>query len=362
MPQKLPVGLSLLAGVALLSGCAANQPAAPVYNSDLTPEEQAAAFIGASNEKHARKIDRLAVTSCNVMFAATSSASASTRAGMFDNSNRAEASVSMVYTLKGIEDASLQKLADQICADAEKQLAAAGYELVPRSELLANESFKKLQEAGRSSPYEYKVGVSEYKVFARSDESVFDERYIGTASGLGQALRAAAGGAAWQLEGVTLEDLKASGANLNLMVDFASLSSNGQGGAIAGSDSAEVSGSVQLSVSGELALKSAEKLDCWNRFGKRECHINPNHIARYINTTPLVINKPFYSEVRDATSTGDKVASGVTTALSLLGGGTSRSVTRYEVDAIPAQYQAASSEGGAVFVKMASSVARSSNK
>lgn len=358
MSQKLPVSLTLLAAVALLTGCAAKQPSAPVYNPQLTPEAQAAAFIGYSNEKQARKINRLAVTSCNVMFAATSSASASTRAGMFDNTNRAEASVSMVYTLKGVEDASLQKLTDRICADAEKQLAAAGYDLVPRSELLANENFKKLQEAGRNSPYAYKVGVSEYKVFARSGESVFDERYIGTASGLGQAFKAAAGGAAWQLEGVTLEDLEASGANLNLMVDFASLTSSGQGGAITGSNSAEVSGSVQLSVSGELALKSAEKLNCWNRFGKRECHINPGHIARFINTSPLVIEKPFYSKVRDTTSTGDKLASGVTTALSMLGGGTSRSVTRYEVDAIPVQYEAASSEGSRIFVKMASSVAR----
>lgn len=353
----------LSASLLTLAGCA-SAPKAPVYDPAAAPETQAAAFITATSPKNAAKIERIAVTACNVMFAATSSASASTGGGIFDN-NRAEASVSVIYTLSGLTDPQLQQLADQVCAASEQQLAASGYQLVPRSELVRNETYNKLQAAGRASPYEYKVGVSEYKVFARTGDSVFDERYIGTASGLGQAFRAAAGSAAWQHETLALSELNASGVNLNILVDFASLESSGQGAALGGlasRNSAEVTSSVQLSISGELVLKPHDRLNCWNRFGKRECEIRANHYARFNNDWPIVLPQSFYSEVADVTTTGDRVASGVTTALSLLGAGSGRNVTRYEVKALPDRYATLSREGSQAFIQMALTQAQAAKK
>lgn len=361
--QKTTSLALLSASLLTLAGCASG-PKAPVYDPAAAPETQAAAFITATAAKSAAKVDRVAVTSCNVLFAATSSASASTGGGLFDN-NRAEASVSVIYTLSGLTDPQLQQLADQICVASEQQLATSGYQLVPRSEVVANENYKKLQQAGRTSPYAYKVGASEYKLFARTGDSVFDERYIGTASGLGQAFRAAAGGAAWQHEAVALNELNASGVNLNIMVDFASLESSGQGAALGGlasRNTAEVTGSVQLSISGELALKPFDRMDCWSRFGKRECFIKPNHIARFSNGWPIILPGSFYSEVANTTTTGDKVAAGVTAALSLLGGGASRDITRYEVRALPDRYAVLSSQGSQAFVGMALTQAQAAKK
>lgn len=339
----------------LLSACATT-PQAPVYDSTLSATEQAPLFITATSTRSVGSVERVAVTSCNVMFADVSSATASTGGGIFDNSNRAEASVSMVYNLKGLDDAQLQQLADSVCNDAEQQLSKAGYEVVARSALDNVETFQRLKDAGRNSPYEYKMGASTYKVFARSGESVFDERYIGTAAGLGQAFRSAAGSSAWQLEAVTLETVEASGVNINIMVDFAALSSSGQGaaaGGLASRDNAEVSGEVRLSVVGEIAFKPFTRLDCWNRFGNRECIVNANHVARFSNHWPVVIPQVFYTDVANATTTGDAVASAVTSALALLGGGTSRDITRYDVNAIPARYAEISRLASQAFVEMA---------
>lgn len=354
MSRIMSMSLAGAAGI-LFTACASTPPA-PQYDSNLSATEQAPMFITAASTRSVDSVQRVAVTSCNVMFADVSSATASTGGGIFDDTNRAEASVSVIYSLKGLDNNQLQRLADEVCADAEAQLAEAGYDVVPRSALAGVETFQELQTAGRESPYEYKMGASTYKVFARSGESVFDERYIGTAAGLGQAFRAAAGGSAWQLEAVTLETLEASGVNINIMLDFAALTSSGQGAAGGGfvsRDTAEVSGEVRLSAAGELAFKPFSQLDCWNRFGNRECMVNANHIARFSNHWPVVIPQTFYTDVVDATTTGDAVAGAVTSALAFLGGGTSRDITRYDVNAIPARYAEISRLASQAFVEMA---------
>src|SRR5690606_6808057 len=118
------------------------------------------------------------------------------------NDNRVEAKVSVYYTLVGITEKDMQNMTDAICANAETKLKNAGYTLVPKAELDKNEAIVELRKSGRKSPFEYKSASSgshsRYLVFAPSGHTVFDERYIGTTAGLGQAFKAAKGASAGQ--------------------------------------------------------------------------------------------------------------------------------------------------------------------
>ena len=321
-----------------LAACASSAPPPKPYDPNLEASKQAPAFIKTQNEKHMKGVDKVGITACNVMFATSASAHAATSAGLFDTSNRAEASVSTVYTLDGLSENDMQKLTDQICSNAENKLSAAGYDVVSHSELKKNEAFQKLQEAGKPSPYQYKAGDSRYLVFTRTGDSVFDERYIGTASGLGQAFKAAAGGAAWQHEAVALDSMDITGVNLNILIDFAEMSSSGTSRGIASKNTAEVGGKVLLSATGGIKLKPHDKLKCWKRFGKHECSIDLNKQPNFDASRSINVPDAFYTSVDNVTTKGDKVAAGVTKALSMLGGGTSRSVTRYQVNVTPKGY------------------------
>ena len=340
MKLLFPSG-ALLAAV-LLSACAGKQPPPPPpYDPNAAAEAQAASFIAADKDaaKKMQAVKRLAVTSCNVMFAQTSSASASTAGGLFSEAGgnqRVEAKVSMYYTLKGMPETRMQAMTDKICLDAEARLKKAGFELVPRAELAKNEAFVELQKAGRASPFEYKGGAgggeSRYLVFAPKGGTVFDERYIGTMSGLGQAFKAAKGTSAAQYEFRVMDELKADAVNLNILVDFAELQSSGSGAAgLASRDNAEVKGSVQLSVTGQLRFKVAEGMKCWDRFGKRECMGDARKFPAFSTKRPVLTGETFYKEVKEATTTGDKVGSALVTGLALLGGGTKMDITRYDV-------------------------------
>lgn len=344
----------------LMTACGGKTPPPQPYNPAAEAASQADLFVAEQSKKHMKKVNKVAITACNVLFAQTTSASASTGAGLFDNSNRAEARVSVVYTLEGLNGSQMQAIADRFCQRAEAKLADAGYQVVPHKQMLEHEAFKKLQQAGKPSPYEFKVGPATYQVYSRSGGSIFDERYIGTASGLGQAFSAMGGNAAWQQEAVSLEQAGVTGVNINLLLDFAALQSSGDGRGIASQNSAEVTSRVELSVSGELKFKPHDELDCWNRFGKRECMVNASKQPKFHTYRPVNIDDRFYKSIENATTTGDKVTAGVTKALSMLGGGSSVDVTRYKVTVDPARFEAAAQK--AVDGMIAMSLAKAAQK
>ena len=360
MKNKMIKPLALLPVAVLMSSCATTTPPPEPYNPSLGAQAQADSFIGAKAQKYNKKVDKVAITACNVLFAKETSASASTSAGIFDTSNRAESRVSMIYTLTGLTAEDKQQMADAICSKAEQRLQKAGYQIVSFNEMKQHDRFMALQQAGKPSPYDFKVGSATYEVFSRSGSSIFDERYIGTASGLGQAFSAMGGNAAWQHEAVALEQAEVSGVNINILVDFAALSSSGDGaGGLASKNTAEVSGQVGLSVSGELRIKPQDELNCWNRFGKRECEVRANKQPTYSTLRPVNISDKFYEKVENVTTTGDKVAAGVTKALSFIGGGTSQDVTRYQVTVKRDTFEVAADKAVDGFIDMAVQKAKS---
>jgi hypothetical protein len=343
----------------LLAACASSPSAPPSFDASASAEAQAATFVAANRyASNMSDVKKIGITGCNVMFAQVSAAHAGTGGGLFSeagNTRRAEAKVSVLYTLAGFSDADMQRMTDAVCDDAEARLRTAGYEVVPRAELLQHEAVQALHGAGRSSPFEFKGGSGDanvrYQVYAPTGYAIFDERYIGTASGLGQAFRAAAGNAAWQHETRAMSDLGIDAVNLNIIIDFAQMQSSGQGaawGGLASRNNAEVSSEVLLAVTGELSVKPNAALNCWNRFGKHECEVRANKVPVFNSVAPVSGGGAFFDEIVETTTTGDRVAAGVTKGIAVLaalggiGGVSSTDITRYDVRVTPARFETAS--------------------
>jgi len=172
--------------------------APPAYDPAASAASQAASFVAPGKAaKFMADVRKIAITSCNVMFAFKSNGSAGTQGGLFSQAGgvtRAEAKVKVEYNLQGMDDASMQTLTNEICARAEDQTRAAGFDVVPAADLATNEDFQGMHQNARPIPFEYKAsgkGTStRYVVYAPEGQGVFDPRFIGTSAGLGAAMLA----------------------------------------------------------------------------------------------------------------------------------------------------------------------------
>lgn len=352
-PLKL---LSSVAALGLISGCMATSAPAPEFNTNASAASQADSFIDVENGDYMKGVKRVGVMSCNVMFGMTSSASASTSGGFRAGRTRAmgtvtrsDVTVTVTYSAAGIPEATLQGIANQLCTDAEAQLANAGFEVVPHETIKANLHYQNIHAQGRDAAFEYKgKGDTRYLVLARPGETIYDPRYAGTMSGFGQAFKAVGGDAAEQLEDYLMKDLSMTGVNINLMIDFAELESDGNSswGGLSNKDSASVDSKIQLAVGGDVRFQPITQQDCWNEWGKEKCMVKLHHQPVFGSKHFVASKVPFYSSIEDTTSTGEKVYSGVTKvlgALSAIGGTSSsiaRDITRYQVNVVPEIYQA----------------------
>lgn len=327
----------------------------PAFDPAAAADSQAGTFIAQNKpaEKGKMKeVGKVALTACSVMFAFKSNAAASTSGGLFSEAGgvtRAEANVYVEYNLNGMDDAAMQQLTNEICGEAETRLAAAGFDVMPSSELAKSEHFKAMHANGKPSPHEYKMpGNTRYMVYAPAGQQLVDPRY----AALGGAFAAAKGQTPEQHEGRLVNELgqQVTPVRINMLVDFASLQGDGHKtwGGLASKDSAEVKTDVRLSVSGELVFRPAGAYDCWKSLkGGRDCAINIHKDGPVFSTAvPVVSADRFYKEVVDQTTTGQKVASGLTkgiaiaAAMSGVKGGRSSDITVYGVNVDPAQYGA----------------------
>lgn len=372
MSLSKPILLSTAIATLALAGCSSAPKAPPAYNPSASAAAQAATFISDNGQTKALPtVKRVVMTGCNVLFAEASSASASTGGGMFSgvgssysNTVRVEAKESVIYKLEGISDAQQQKMADSICADAENRLRNAGFEVVPKSELLANENFKALIASGKPSPFNYKApgkgSTTTYNVFAPAGYTVYDPRYIGTLSNLGQAFKQAGGKSAAAYQAKLMQELKASAVNVNVLIDFAKLESDGHQRGILNKDTASVQHGVNLGITGQIIVLPLDLMKCYKGWGNTQnCMSPPGKEAVFSSKLPITITDQFYKSVVNATSTGDKVASGITKGIAVLGamggmgGLTGVSITRYAVNVEPNQFETAARKGVDGFLDMA---------
>jgi len=350
--------------------------APPAYDPAASAASQAASFVAPGKAaKFMADVRKIAITSCNVMFAFKSNGSAGTQGGLFSEAGgvtRAEAKVKVEYNLQGMDDASMQSLTDEICTNAENQARAAGFELVPAADLAANEDFQGMHRNARPIPFEYKAagrGTStRYVVYAPAGQGVFDPRFIGTSAGLGAAMKAAKGESPDLYEGRVMDTLGADAMHLNILVDFTEMQSDGQKGALGGlasKDSASVDAEARLSIAGDMNIRLKAFQNCWERFGKHECMTDLAKVPSFSTAHPVVSAAPFYTDLVNETTTGDKVANvatkgvAVLAALSGVKGGMSTNVTRYGVHVDPVQYGAEVKTYVTGFVDMILSSAKS---
>lgn len=343
--------------MALIAGCATTA-SAPTYNANASAASQADTFIDAEHEKHMKGVAKVGVLSCNVMFAETTAASASTSGGFRAGNTRAmgtisrsDVKVSVTYTAKGMDERQLQRIADSACQDAEKQLSRAGFQLVPYATIKANTHYQEIQAGGRASPFEYKGdGGTRYLVLARTGETVTDSRYIGAGKGLAQSFKSVSGKSSAQLEAQLMKDLSMTGVNINLLVDFAELQGDGHKtwGGFGNKDNAKVSSKIQLAVSGDLRFQPLGEMKC-----ARASLMNPAEVCSILShKQPVFATKQavasqaaFYSSIDNVTTTGDKVTSGLTKGLGMLmafGGHSNKlaqDISRYQVNVLPDVYQ-----------------------
>jgi hypothetical protein len=203
-------------------------------------------------------------------------------------------------------------------------------------------------------------------VYSAGGATLYDARYIGGMSGLGQAFKAVKGTSAEQIAASVMDQFGADAININLLVDFAQLQSSGAARTwqLSDVDEAKVSGKVGLSISGDVSFRLAKNMDCWDRFGKRECMVKNGNTPMFSSKLPVLMQEPFYESVVDTTTTGDKAAAVLTKGIAILSAmsgvsGTSYDTTRYEVRVNPTQFGDTAVTGAERFVDMALLTAKS---
>jgi hypothetical protein len=339
----------------------------PAYDPAASAAGQAATFIAANKPAGKGKmqgVGKVALTSCSVMFAFRSNAAAGTSGGLFSEAGgvtRAEAKVVVEYNLNGMDEAATQALANEICAEAEGRLTAAGFDVMPASELAGNAHYQAMHANGQPSPREYKMpgGNTRYMVYAPPGQQLVDPRY----AKLGGALAAAKGQTPEQHEARMADELQVTPVRVNMLVDFASVQGDGNKalGGLASKDSAEVTADVRLAVTGEVVLRPISEYQCWKSpKGGRDCGIDAYKSAPAFSTgSPVVSADPFYTEVVDQTSKSEKatgaITKGVAIGAALMGvkGGMSTSITKYGVNVEPGQYGTEVKKYALAFIDMA---------
>lgn len=338
-----------LAGLALAFSASA-QETAPTPPPAVSAAE-AKEVLKPTNAGSAASIGKLAITSCNVLFGTETSANSETQAGFGEPSQgRVDAFVSSTYELLGVDANALQTMTEAICADAEAQLAAR-YPVIPAAELAAHPAFQRLHAGGKPTPFALQRADAKYAVYAPAGQSIVDLMYQNSTDTAAGALAMfgsiaktiASGGGSEADEGVLLSELGASGARINVMVDFAKQKSNkvkGFLGKITGNDSAKVETLLQLSVSGFVRMTPHDKL---KTYAGGKVLIDGDQFVRFTTVKPLLANSNAVLAVRDIQSRGSKAgeigANVLAGAMALSGISTSTtSIERNGVDVDPALY------------------------
>ena len=307
--------------------------------------------LKATNAGNAASIGKLAVTSCNVLFGIETSANSETQAGFGEPSQgRVDARVYSTYELLGVDAATMQAITESICADAEQQLATR-FTVIPAAEVAANPAFQKLHAGGKPTPFELRRSDAKYAVYAPKGQSIVDLMYQNsteTAAGKLAMFGAIAktissGGGSESDEAKLLSELGASGARLNIMVDFAKQKSNkakGFFGKLAGNDTAKVDTALQLSISGFVRMTPHDKIRTY--YGDKMM-VDADQFVRFTTNQPLLADSSAVLAVRDIQSGGSKAGEiGVNVlagAMALSGISTSTtSIERNGVDVDPVRY------------------------
>ncbi len=313
--------LKILACAAMLApGLSMAADSAVAIDQHFRAADMAPQLIKVVNEgKQVSGLKRLAITGFDVEFVTKGSASASAT----DIGKRGTARTTMTVTLGGVGDAEFQSIVDKLYTDFTAQLATAGFELVPTSQILASPSYRKLTSGGGPSPYKKDGGGEWSTVVAPEGRPVHG---FSTQSKGGSPLAAlSAMSSVASIIGATpdlLKELDATLVNVRMVVRFVDLASSSSSFLNRISGSAEVNGKVNPTISADGTTLTLQ---------------NAYSGARLELARPLQVDAAAIPEIKDTTSAATNVGLAV---LSLaMGTGSSSSVSEKQATADPAQYR-----------------------
>lgn len=287
---------------------------------------------------------RLMITSCVVLFATKSSGSSATRNGLFDNRAASQVTVSALYEIEGVEEATFQSLADQVCGSAPAQLTAAGFEIVPFEAGGDAKALEDYLKGGKASPVSKTIDNITYLAYAPTGQLVLDPALV---SRMGQFKHPYA-------EATLAKQADAQPVRITYTVDFAAVQSNEDKGRLArlgGQRNAEVSAEVSLAIGATVLTYDGSKTKCWKSLGGREqCENNnaipgPNSKAVVYTLAEERTYADPILDVQDSTNKAGKVAQGAVNALAMVAGSRRQKYTEFAVTVDPALYQARTLEG-----------------
>ncbi|PPE75258.1 hypothetical protein C3942_06195 [Solimonas fluminis] len=184
------------------------------------------------------KTKRVAVAGFRVVFINYNTVSAQVRASYLPGRDTSGAKASMNVTLEGVDSATMQAITDKAYADFLAQLAAAGREVVPASELA---SFHAEVEPS-AQPYEKEVAGAKGIAFAPSGTPLFF-----TYADFGWTDKTPFNQKSYRLLAPLSEKLQAIVVAPLIVVDFANMTSSGNRSGLMARD-AEVGASLAMSV------------------------------------------------------------------------------------------------------------------
>jgi hypothetical protein len=153
-----PLPADTTAATPVAEAVPAPAPPAAVTLPDLDPDTYFAGKTGGTFGKNATKVlpgnKRVGVAGFRVVFITDNSIKAQVRASYFGGTDRSGANARMDVALTGVDNATLQAITDQAYASFLAQLALAGRDVVPQSELQA---FLSQVEVASGAPYTKEV-------------------------------------------------------------------------------------------------------------------------------------------------------------------------------------------------------------
>lgn len=329
MNMKLSLAAVLLA--ATLAGCASG----PKYfdNSKFATDKGAMVkeFTDSEGSRHIRKTKKVIVPTFQVEFLVKTGGSA----GSYDAMSKNRTSTSTSYTLKGVSEKTMQDITNQLYAKFVKDMADAGYIVVPQSELEKSEYFKKLaSKFDKKSPFKDSslIGEGESLFFAAKGLPMYfsmDDGKGGIGNVFSQAGSSLGGEGILDLEGELMHAFDAGLVRPRLVVGFAT---------VTGSSSNNSS-----SVKGEMGVIVASKESkitfypsVYKIIGRDKYQVDNDRGSVFLKK-PVVAADNVVADIVDVTSLGSKastMAVNVLGALSALSGGAGFGASRKEYDAV----------------------------
>lgn len=316
--------LTACAMALVLSGCA-------VTASDevVSAKKETGAFgttksdLDVTSAKTFNGVEEVIIGGFVIGYDIESSAASHSGGGLMGRSNSASAKV----TLEGVDNATLQKITDQVYADFVADLKAKGYKVADRSALLSHPDFSKA--SAQENPYIDKSGgmltaASETRYFAPSGFGKI-YNFSGTGKGVGFGDSNPAIGAAKFAEDKSSPRVL----HVHYAVDFAHAS--GRGGMFNRNSTLQVGQGLSVAAGSSLNIIT----------GYRGSMLSNNGSIRL--GQPVEAGKAF-ATIEDTTSDAYKATEVALNLVGAIAGGSGKQSRSFVVKADPAKFQSAALE------------------